>query len=353
MAVITALQVMQNLDQDKYEVIPIYISKSGGWVIGNNKFLTPESYKDLDKLISGTKQLSLLPPKPLPKIDVAFPVFHGPFGEDGTIQGFLEMLNIPYVGSGVLGSSLGMDKVLQKQVFSSHNLPQVKHLWFYRDNLPKSVSLKYPLYVKPANGGSSIGTTKVHSSKELNDALEIAACYDRKIIVEESAEGFNEINISVLGNSGSKLRTSVCEQPVPSKEVLTFSDKYESGSSKSAGMASAKRLIPAPIKPATAAKISDLAKTAFESLDCSGLARVDFLVSPDEKTIYINEINTIPGSLAFYLWQASNIPFPKLLDELIQLALTSHEDKNKTTYTFANNLLANLGETLKGNKLKG
>ncbi|OGC92614.1 hypothetical protein A2899_05175 [Candidatus Amesbacteria bacterium RIFCSPLOWO2_01_FULL_49_25] len=357
-AIITALQVMQNLDQDKYEVTPVYITKTGDWIMGNNRFLIPESYQDLGKLVSGTKRLSIFPPRSLPNIDVAFPIFHGSFGEDGTVQGLLEMQNLPYAGSGVLASSLGMDKILQKQVFAASNLPQVKHFQFYRNRLPKSVPLRYPLYVKPANGGSSIGTTKVHSPKELKDALEVASCYDRKIIVEESAENFKEINVSVLGNSGSQLRTSVCEQPVPSKDILTFADKYESGSKSSLpagrqGMASAKRLVPAPIHPTTAQKIARLAKTAYLSLDCSGLARVDFLVSQDEKTIYINEINTIPGSLAFYLWEASGLKFPRLLDEVINLALARHQDSQKTTYTFPNNLLASLGQTLKGSKLKG
>lgn len=288
-----------------------------------------------------------------PKIDLVFPVFHGTFGEDGTIQGLLEMANLPYVGCGVLASAVGMDKIIQKQIFTTFGLPQVKYVWIYSNQIQKSKvksqNLNYPLFVKPANGGSSIGITKVKNQKELPEALEVAACFDRKIIIEESAEKYKEINISVLGNSGSELTTSVCEQPVPSKDILSYSDKYESGGK---GMASAKRIIPAPIQSATAARIAKLAKTGFQAIDAAGLARVDFLVSPDEKTIYINEINTIPGSLAFYLWEKSGLPFPKLLDRLIELAQQRSADRQKITYTFSSNILANLGETLKGGKLK-
>jgi D-alanine-D-alanine ligase len=372
-SIITALQVMQNLDSSKYQVVPIYISKSGNWILGNSNFLEPKNYKNITRLVANNPHILSFPPhtflqtttlsltKKLPKIDVVFPVFHGAFGEDGTLQGLLEMLDLPYVGCNVVSSALGMDKLLQKQIFAQNHLSQVNYIWFYRDtwktnpisihNLVKPLS--FPLYVKPANGGSSIGITKVKTADELADAIDVASCFDRKIIVEESAENFKEINISVLGNSGSDLISSVCEQPVPSKEVLTFQDKYESGNSKSSGMASAKRLIPAPISPKTATKIADFAKTAFSSLDCSGVSRVDFLVSPDEKTIYINEINTIPGSLAFYLWEASGLKFPHLLDKLITLALTRYQTQSQSTFTFQNNLLSHLDETLKGGKLKG
>lgn len=368
-AIITALQVMQNLDKDKYDITPIYITKAGQWLRGDASFLIPETYKDLTKLAKhpvvnlDLKKLTI-GHWPL-AIDLIFPVFHGSYGEDGTIQGMLEMLNYPYVGCGVLASSVGMDKVIQKQVFASAGLDQVKYLWLYRSDwqqdqnqvLKQLKSLKLPLYIKPVNGGSSIGITKAKTLTELTDAIDVACHYDRKVLVEESAEGFKEINISVLGNAGSPLRVSVCEQPVPSTEVLTFSDKYETsagspaeaGTAK-AGIASAQRLIPAPIKDATKTKIEDLAKLAFTALDCTGLVRVDFLVSKNEKIIYINEINTIPGSLAFYLWNKSGFTFPQLLDELITLAQQHHQDRAQTTSTFPNNLLANLGTTLSGTK---
>jgi len=349
-SIITALQVMHHLDKSKYNILPIYISKSSQWVLGNEDFLDPKLYKDLGLLVQSYPETTLTHKTiakagltlslPLPKIDVVFPVFHGTFGEDGTIQGLLEMANLPYVGCSVLASAVGMDKLMQKMVFAAAGIPVLQSL---------ISNFQFPVFVKPANGGSSIGITKVKNAKELKDAIEVAKCYDRRVVVEESAEGFKEINISVLGNSGSDLITSVCEQPIASTDILTYQDKYQAGTK---GMASAKRLIPAPIKSTTAAKIAEYAKTAFAAIDGSGLARVDFLVSPDEKTIYINEINTIPGSLAFYLWEASGLKFPQLLDELIRLALEKHATRSRLVHTFSTNILANLGNTLKGGKLK-
>ncbi len=355
-SIITGLQVMQNLDKTKYDVLPIYINKSGRWILGDGSFLLPGTYRDLATLEEKYPQTNLLESesfkkfghsikRPLPKIDVVIPAFHGAYGEDGKIQGLLETSNIPDVGCDTLASSIGMHQLIQKQLFSAANIPQVK----FNKN---GAGLKFPLFVKPSNGGSSIGITKVHTPKELADAIEVAKMYDKRVIVEESAEGFMEINISILGNSGGELETSVCEQPVPSKEVLTFSDKYQSNSNKNKGMASAKRLIPAPIKKSTADKISEYAKIAFESIDGSGFARIDFLVSPDEKTIYINEINTLPGSFAFYLWEKSGLPFSALLDRLIELAKQRFQEKASLTHTFSNNLLATFSEGLKGGKLK-
>lgn len=347
-SIISALQVMENLDKDKYNILPIYVSKNGQFIKGDENFFKPDFYKNLEQITSNYPQTQLKSGaattekylvKSEDKIDCAILSFHGTYGEDGCIQGLLEMAGIPYTGCGVTASGIGMDKLIQKMVFASAGIPQVKH----------GENLKFPVFVKPSNGGSSIGITKAKNDKELKGAIEVAKCYDNRIVVEESAEGFMEINISVLGNAGGELVTSVCEQPVPSKEVLTYDDKYKSGGK---GMAGAKRLIPAPIKTTTAIKIAEYAKQAFAAIDGSGMARVDFLVSPDEKTIYINEINTLPGSFAFYLWDKSNFPFPKLLDKLIDLGRERFESRNKRITTFSSNILANLGNTLKGGKLK-
>jgi D-alanine-D-alanine ligase len=355
-SIITALQVMHNLNKTKYDVLPIYIDKSGKWFLGNSRFLDPLIYKDLDAISGSFPQVDLTSKtiitfgdyslrSSIGKIDVVIPAFHGTFGEDGSMQGLLEMANIPYMGCGVMASAVGMDKLIQKQLFSAEGLPQVKYN-------TTGKGLKFPLFVKPSNGGSSIGITKVKNAKELADAIEVSKIYDRRVIVEESAEGYKEINISVLGNTGIDLETSVCEQPVPSdNELLTFQDKYES-SNKSAGMASAKRLIPAPISQTTSEKIAQMAKIAFEAIDGAGFARIDFLVSPDEKKIFINEINTLPGSFAFYLWEASGLKFPQLLDRLIELALQRHKDRSERTLTFSSNILESVGDTLKGGKLK-
>ena len=349
-SIITALQIMQNLDKSKYNILPIYVTKAGQFIKGDEKFLKPEYYKNLEQITLDNSKVYLenksLKTKKLigessQKIDCAILSFHGTYGEDGCVQGLLEMAGIPYTGCGVTASAIGMDKLIQKLVFASAGIPQVK----------TGNNLKFPVFVKPANGGSSIGITKAKNDKELKNAIEVAKRYDNRVVVEESAEEFMEINISILGNVGGELITSVCEQPVASKEVLTFQDKYQSNS-KSSGMASAKRLIPAPIKPQTAAKISELAKTAFEAIDGAGFARVDFLVSPDEKKIYINEINTLPGSFAFYLWEKTGLTFPKLLDKLIELGRERFTTRNSRITTFSSNILANLKNTLKGGKLK-
>lgn len=358
-SIISGLQVIFNLSHEKYDVVPIYVTKSGAWIKGDSRFLDFSFYKDLNSIPERAhefyfKDNTIFEKKTLlanvqmstksEKLDLVIPVFHGTFGEDGCVQGLLEMSGIPYTGCGVLASSIGMDKLAQKLVFAAAGIPQVKYN-------QTGEGLSFPVFVKPSNGGSSIGITKVRKTEELSDAIAVAKCYDRKVLIEESAEGYMEINISVLGNTGEELKTSVCEQPVPSKEVLTFEDKYQSGSG-SKGMASAQRLIPAPIKAETAAKIKEYAKCAFEAIDGSGLARVDFLVSPDENTVYINEINTLPGSMAFYLWDKSGYSFPQLLDELIVLGRARFEQRNKSIFTFNSNILATIGESLKSGKIK-
>lgn len=371
-SIITALQAIENLDRTKYDITPIYVSKFGKWILGDSSFFSPNKYKDLALIESKYPSVSITLGdvgrlsknlfQTLKHADVIFPIFHGTNGEDGSTQGLLELLNIPYVGCGVISSALGMDKIIQKQIFTQIGLPQVKYQWFYRQTwkanpkktLAQLSKLKYPLYVKPCNGGSSVGISRVAKISKLKVALEVAAYYDRKILVEESAENFMEINISVMGNSGSALETSVCEY-VPSKGLLTYEDKYMSKGSKTdlknAGMASGKHIIPASIKPATAKKISDYAKQAFSAIDGQGFTRADFLVSLDEKTIYINELNTIPGSLAHFLWTASGYTHSQFLDKLVELAENRHKEKSQLTFNFNTNILSNLGSITQG-KLK-
>ena len=367
-SIITALQVMQNLNKEKYNLIPVYINKNGEWILGNDTFLKPEVYKDLEELSAKHPKVTLGPNRILTslgvfakkiKVDFVLPVFHGAFGEDGTIQGLLESCFLPYSMSGVLASALGLDKVIQKQVFWSLGLPLVKYFSFNRNQwqkdqkeiLLKIKKLKSPWFVKPVCGGSSIGITKAKTEKGLTAAIEVAAFYDQRILVEESVEKAREINISVLGNTGSGLKVSVCEEPVSPAGVLTYKDKYQSSENKSSGMAGAKRVIPAKISKKTREKIEKLAKIAYEGLGCDGLARVDFLLSQDEKVLYINEINTIPGSLSFYLWEKSGIKFPELLDNLIALGVQKFEEKKKTNFTFQTNILSSLDQKL-GSKLK-
>ena len=273
-------------------------------------------------------------------IDVIFPVLHGTFGEDGTIQGLFELANIPYVGAGVLGSAAGMDKDIMKSLFMSAGLPIVKHVTVLRsqwEREPKKVKklvaskLKYPVFVKPANLGSSVGISKAHDSKELGPALDEAAKYDRKLVVEQGVGGkkrkAREIECSVLGNDDPK--ASVAGEIVPVKEFYDYAAKYlDTGSALE---------IPAKIGKAMQKQVQELAIRAFRAVDCSGLARVDFLLDPASKKLYVNEINTMPGftSISMYpkLWEATGLKYRDLISRLIELALERHADKQKNRYT--------------------
>lgn len=352
-SIITAHQVMGALDRSKYEVIPIYITRDGIWVTGDD-LLQLRNFKNLDL---HRLEKSFITPDPsvpglvrheklLDKIDVVFPVVHGTHGEDGTLQGLLELANIPYVGAGVVGSAVGMDKVVMKSVFRDNGLPVVEFRWFTRrqwQTAPEDViakietDLKYPVFVKPANLGSSIGITKAKDREKLQFALDVASHFDRRLIIEEAIENAMEINCSVLGNDEPV--ASVCEQPLPWEEFLSYEDKYLKGSPQ--GMKGLRRRVPAPISPELTTEIQSLAIKAFKAIDCRGIARVDFLVDPTGRwrwfrkigRPFMNEINTMPGSVAFYLWEPMGVKFPELVEKLIGLALEAHEEKKKTIYS--------------------
>jgi D-alanine-D-alanine ligase len=348
-----------------------------------------DAYKDLPGLLSRCRPVYLRPepngnrlfmeePGPLgtkrtrvTELDVVFPVVHGTYGEDGTLQGLLELAGVPYVGAGVVGSAVGMDKIMMKAAFQANDLPVVNYVSFTRKRWQSAASdvaaevertLRYPLFVKPANLGSSIGISRARDRAGLFDAIEIAANYDRRLLVEESFEGGIEVNCSVLGND--EPIASVCEQPITWTEVLTYEDKYlrgagskgngkgkASGSSggtgsvssssegSAEGMASLTRRIPAPISDDLTKRIQQLAVQAFQAVDCAGLARVDFLVDPVSGRVCVNEINTMPGSLSFYLWEPSGIPFSSLVERLIDLALERHRERQQTTYSYDSALL--------------
>lgn len=339
-SIITGLQVIQNADKEKYNIIPIYINKAGNWFTGND-LLKIENYKDIANL---EKRLQPIKTNII-NADVVFPAMHGTYGEDGTLQGLLEMANIPYVGPGVTGSAIGMDKIMQKDVLKNNNIPVVNYVWFLREDwitdrnivLDKiAKNLKYPVFVKPANLGSSIGISKAKNKAELEAAIELAVTFDRRIIVEQGLENIMEINCSVLGYKDVK--ASVCEQPVKSADLLSYEDKYLKGG-KSKGMASLSRIIPAPISSTLAKKIQECAKEVFKILDAAGVARIDFLVDKKTEKFYVCEINTIPGSMSFYLWEKTNYPFPKLIDKLVELALERHQDRATTNFSFTSNLL--------------
>lgn len=362
-SIVTALQILENADKEKYNLIPIYIDKLGKWHTGP-ALLDIKNYKDTNKLLSkiaesylldsNIKSKTVVPFKGNnTKIDVAFPAIHGTFGEDGTLQGLLEMSGVPYVGSGVTGSAIGMDKVMQKSILKQNGINVADFLLLLREdwrNDPKTFITKfekeigYPAIVKPANLGSSIGIKKVKDREELKDAIDLAAQFDRRIIVEDCLENVIEINCSVLGYKN--LEASICEQPIKSADLLSYEDKYLKGS-KTKGMASLSRLIPAPISPKLTNLVQETARQVFRLLDASGVARIDFFVDVKREKVWVCEINTLPGSISFYLWEKSGYPFPKLVDKLVELALERFNDRKQTQYSFSSNLLQTLGKGTK------
>ncbi len=369
-SVITALQAYENLDKNKYEIIPIYVDKSGHFFT-NPKFLDIKNYKDIESLLLSSAQLFLANKfghggylkqgffKKFTPIDVAFPLFHGSFGEDGCIQGLFEIYQIPYVGFGVTGSALGMDKVLQKAVYKELGLGVGKYFAVNRkewEKNPKKIlkqveeaplreqdDMEFPLFIKPANIGSSIGINPAKDEDSLSFAIEVASVYSDKILVEEAFENCIEVNCSVLGY-GEDVKASVCEMPVASSGILSFEDKYKRGGKggKGAGMASLSRVIPAPISEKLTKQIQQATVKIFKSFDGCGVARIDFFVDPKLEKFWVNEINSPPGSLAFYLWEKSGLRYPQLLDKLINYALERFEDQKKTQYTLNSGLLSQM-----------
>lgn len=349
-SIVSAKSILSVIDTSLYDVELIGITRQGEWVIGHSaknllegKKVTPHEHLYIPTMPRDGRLVLLDLQKDTPiskifeKLDVVFPVLHGPYGEDGTIQGLLEMAGIPYVGAGVAASAVGMDKILMKDIFDANNFPVVESVYFTRKswqadrkNIIEVVQIRpgYPCFVKPANTGSSVGITKVHTRNELNDAVEYAAEFDRKILIEKAID-VREIECSVLGNDDPK--ASVPGEIIPSREFYDYNAKYIDGSSK--------LIIPAKLPKKTAKEIQELAVDAFKALDCAGMARVDFFLERGTKDIYINEVNTIPGftSISMYpkLWEASGIPYPELVKKLIDLAFERFEDKAncKTTYS--------------------
>ncbi len=370
-SVITGMQIIENMDKTKYEPIPIYIDKKGKWLTGNSlndfKNYKENKFDDAKEILLSPKhgerniyanpeKLGLLGKKVLDKIDIVFPAIHGTNGEDGTLQGLLELMDIPYVGCGVLGASVGMDKILMKDVYKANGLPIVDYTWFYRskwlegkDEVIKIIEekLSYPLFVKPANLGSSIGISKAKDRDGLITAIEIAIRYDRKIIIEKAVENPREINCGVMGFDNEVI-TSLCEEPIGWEDILTFEDKYIRSNDKGGKSSGERRIIPAEIDDNIREEIEKLAKEAFTTIDARGVSRIDFLVDENNK-VYINEINTLPGSISFYLWEGKGYPFKKLIDELINIAIKVYEEKNENMYFYDANLF---NRTQYGGKIK-
>ena len=364
-SVISALQAMQSLDREKYDVIPVYIAKSGEMFCGD-RVGDIEAYKDIKSLIADSYSVTLarikdrvaiirtetkLLQKPLVSyIDVAFPVVHGTNVEDGTAAGYLNLLGVPYVGCNVLSAALSMDKYAMKVIFKEQGIPVLDCVISDNSDWSKNEdaeiekiekALGYPVIVKPVNLGSSVGISVADCREKLENSLSEAFLYAERVLIEPAITDLKEINCSVLGNEKTA-RASVCERPVSTDEILSYEDKYLGGSKSSKGMASTKRVIPADISEEMTEKIKELAVKAFKAIGCSGVARCDFMIDNKTDQVYMNEINSIPGSLSFYLWEPAGLPYPKLLDELISLALERDRENKKLTYAFDTNVLAGI-----------
>jgi D-alanine-D-alanine ligase len=375
-SVITGIQTINNLDKSKYDVIPIYISRENSFYTGE-RIGNIEEYRDIKALIkksvriipvsgSGRCELIRYPLKRLGSsvydyIDIAFPAVHGTNTEDGTIQGFFRTLDIPFVGSDILPSAAGMDKYAMKTLFRDAGLPVLDAYRFNSKEYYKSPGnivqtleekLRYPMIVKPGNLGSSVGIKIARDRGGLGDAIDYAAGFARTILVENAVENLMEINCAVLGDY-ENARASECEQPLSFDEILSYEDKYVSGGkSTGKGMGGLRRIIPAPIDDGVREDIRSLAIRAFKALDCSGVARVDFLMDKLSGEVWVNEINTIPGSLAYYLWEPLGMKYSQLLDEMISLAMKRQREDSEINYEIETGILAGFsGGGSKGVKL--
>ncbi len=375
-SIISAVQAMRSINREKYDVTPVYVTKDGEMYSGE-ALLTIEEYRNMPELLKKSKKVffvreknsvlmkyeasGIFASKKAVQIDVAFPVVHGTNCEDGTIQGYLEYLGIPYVGCDVLSSAVGMDKAVFKDVLKNAGLPVLDCICFrareYMSNKENIISeitekIGFPLIIKPVNLGSSVGITKVNTHNELDDAITLALSFADKILVEHAVTAIREINCSVLGDTDSCI-ASVCEEPFMNDEILSYEDKYMGNSKnggQSKGMASLGRKIPADLPEEKSNEIKELSCKIFKAIGASGVVRIDFIIDNDTDTVYANEINTIPGSLAFYLWEASGIKYPELCDRLIELAFRRQRNRENITYTIDTNILSGVSFGTKGSK---
>lgn len=364
-SVLTAMQAIYALKHEPgLNLIPLYISKSGRWLTGE-RLLDLQNYQDLDELEASTipctfshdemekpilletRKSGLFSSPRKHAIYAVLPAFHGSEGENGAFQGTCDMYNIPFAGSGVLASSLGMDKVKAKELCRANGIPVVEGIDFFEtgwereqnDIIGNIENLGYPVIVKPVNLGSSIGVVKADSREEVIDAVETAFRFDANVLVEKTVSPLMEINCSVLGDP-EEAEASVCERPLGKEDALSFEDKYQSDPNGNKGMASADRIIPADIPEELADKIRDMALTIFKVFRASGVARLDFLVDADSRAFYFNEINTIPGSFSFYLWDKSNLDITGLMKRLIEIARKQHRRKMGRVRSYETNLLS-------------
>lgn len=374
-SVISALQAINAFDRDKYEVVPIYISKQGRWYTGP-ELLDIKNYKDLKALTQKATEVYMRPEygdynlykaasggffskgnQVVAELHAAVPVLHGTNVEDGIFQGVLETIGLPFAGCNTLSSANGMDKITMKMILRANGVPVVDYVWFtdkqwfsQRDTLVEKIEkeLGYPVIVKPANLGSSVGISKAADRDELLKAIDNAERFSQRIIVEKMVVKLKEINCSVLGEA-DECEASVCEEPVKTGDFLSYEDKYMGGSKSAKGMQASERRIPADLPKEVGERIREMAKETFRVLSCHGVSRIDVMIDEADGSIYVNEINTIPGSLSFYLWEASGVKFPQLMDRLVSLALKRKREADRKTFTYDQNIFA-LGGGVKGSK---
>lgn len=364
-SVISANQAMAAMNPDKYEIVPIYVSKEGRWYTGR-ELTTLSNYRHPEELLKKCTEVYMRPvygdfnlysvKKPMfgkdvvATLDVAIPVFHGTNVEDGKFEGVLETIGIPYAGCNTLASANGMDKITMKMILRADGIPVVDYVWMTdrqwtadRDAMIRKVedTLGYPVIVKPADLGSSIGIGVAHDREQLISRLDDAARFSRRLIVEHMVTALREINCSVLGDV-DEYETSVLEEPIKAEEILSYGDKYMGG-----GMHAAQKRIPAELPDDQAAECRRLAGETFRVLSCHGVSRVDLIIDDDLGKVYVNEINTIPGSLSYYLWEAAGLPFDQLMARLVKLALKRRRDEQGKTTSFSQNIFA-MGGGMKG-----
>lgn len=369
-SIISAIQAMNKIDQEKYDIVPIYITKDREWYTGD-MLRDIEFYQDLSLIKRYADNVILycddgryvlqkkkgLFKRVVKEIDIAFPIVHGTNVEDGVLQGYLQSIGIPFVGANVYASVVGQDKAFMKDIWKEAQLPMTKYVWFYdadykRDSeeVVKLVSkLKYPVIVKPATTGSSVGINVCDNESSLVEAIDEAIQYDSKIVVEEVVENLKEVNIAVMGNYEHQ-KVSEIEEVLSANKFLTFTDKYIGGGKgklkgvkgsvkNSKGMASANRKLPADLGDDVRTQVEEIAVKAFKALGTSGNSRIDFLVDEKASKVYVNEINSIPGSLAFYLWDAKGIDFTSVLDEMINIGIKDYKKRSSKTHSFDSNIL--------------
>ena len=385
-SIISAMQAINKLDLEKYEVVPIYITKDREWYTGD-MLKDIEVYQDLNLIKKYSKNVVLyckngafvLQNKKFPRnivreIDIAFPIVHGTNVEDGVLQGYLQSVGVPLVGPDVYGAAVGQDKVYMKAIWEQAGLPMTKYVWFYdveykqdsSEVIKKVSKLKYPVIVKPATTGSSVGISVVENEEKLVEAIDDAIQYDNKILVEEVVKNLKEVNIAVMGNYEHQ-KVSEIEEVFSGNKFLTYADKYIGGGKgklkgakapvkASKGMASASRKLPADISKKLREEVEDVAVRAFKALGSAGNSRIDFLIDTESDKVYINEINSIPGSLAFYLWEEKGVNFTHMLEDMINIGVKDYKKRISKTHSFETNILKGFAQNggVKGMKgMKG